>query len=46
MKRRDLERARELLLRLGNEEDRTRVLELRRKVVDARERLQDLPALT
>jgi hypothetical protein len=44
-KRRDLDLAHELLLRLGADHDRERGLTLRRQVVEARERVRAVPAV-
>jgi hypothetical protein len=44
-KRRDLDLAHELLLRLGADHDRERGLALRRQVVEARERVRQVPAV-
>jgi hypothetical protein len=44
-KRRDLDLAHELLLRLGADHDRERGLALRRQVVEARERARSVPAV-
>ncbi|MCY1014453.1 vWA domain-containing protein [Pyxidicoccus sp. MSG2] len=44
-KRRDLDLAHELLLRLGADHDRERGLTLRRQVVEARERVRSVPAV-
>ncbi|WP_164016312.1 vWA domain-containing protein [Pyxidicoccus trucidator] len=44
-KRRDLDLAHELLLRLGADHDRERGLALRRQVVEARERVRSVPAV-
>jgi hypothetical protein len=44
-KRRDLDLAHELLLRLGADHDRERGMALRRQVVEARERVRSVPAV-